>query len=139
MIPAYIRPPGIEIPRPSPVLVIIHGGPAAQYPAGVLVVGELPAGGVGGGAGDAQYPRLDRLRAFLEKLDDGRHREDAVRDLGALLDWISTQPDLDATRVAISGGSTAVTWHWPGWSVTGIGCGRVSISRGSRILSLPEE
>jgi dipeptidyl aminopeptidase/acylaminoacyl peptidase len=38
-------------------------------------------------------------------LDDGERREDAVRDIGALLDWMATQPDLDATRVAVAGGS----------------------------------
>jgi dipeptidyl aminopeptidase/acylaminoacyl peptidase len=32
-------------------------------------------------------------------------REDSVRDIGALLDWIGTQPDLDAGRVAVYGGS----------------------------------
>jgi dipeptidyl aminopeptidase/acylaminoacyl peptidase len=38
-------------------------------------------------------------------LDDGYKREDAVRDIGALLDWIAAQPQLDAGRVAIKGGS----------------------------------
>ena len=38
-------------------------------------------------------------------LDDGHKREDAVRDIGALLDWIQTQPQLDAKRVGIKGGS----------------------------------
>ncbi len=37
------------------------------------------------------------------RLDDGRRREDAVRDVVALLDWIDTQPDLDPRRVAIRG------------------------------------
>jgi dipeptidyl aminopeptidase/acylaminoacyl peptidase len=32
-------------------------------------------------------------------------REDSVKDIGALLDWIEQQPDLDATRVIVSGGS----------------------------------
>jgi len=32
-------------------------------------------------------------------------REDAVRDIGALLDWIGEQPDLDESRVAVTGGS----------------------------------
>jgi dipeptidyl aminopeptidase/acylaminoacyl peptidase len=32
-------------------------------------------------------------------------REDSVRDIGALLDWIATQPDLDPTRVVVAGGS----------------------------------
>ena len=38
-------------------------------------------------------------------LDNGYRREDAVRDIGALLDWIATQPDLDENRVAIHGTS----------------------------------
>jgi dipeptidyl aminopeptidase/acylaminoacyl peptidase len=38
-------------------------------------------------------------------LDNGFKREDSVRDIGALFDWIATQEDLDADRVAVSGGS----------------------------------
>ena len=43
-------------------------------------------------------------KTFL-KLDNGMSREDSVRDIGALLDWIATQPDLDASKVLIAGGS----------------------------------
>src|SRR5690606_22439991 len=32
-------------------------------------------------------------------------REDSVKDIGTLLDWISQQPELDSTRVAVRGGS----------------------------------
>ena len=39
------------------------------------------------------------------KLDNGERREDSVKDIGALLDWIATQPDLDRDRVAVQGGS----------------------------------
>ena len=39
------------------------------------------------------------------KLDNGKLREDAVKDIGALLDWIAAQPDLDASRVGVIGGS----------------------------------
>jgi dipeptidyl aminopeptidase/acylaminoacyl peptidase len=38
-------------------------------------------------------------------LDNGYLREDSVKDIGALLDWIATQPDLDKDRVLITGGS----------------------------------
>ena len=34
-------------------------------------------------------------------LDNGEKREDSVRDIGALLDWIATQPELDAKRVVV--------------------------------------
>ncbi|MEP6679518.1 MAG: prolyl oligopeptidase family serine peptidase, partial [Betaproteobacteria bacterium] len=38
-------------------------------------------------------------------LDNGMKREDSVKDIGALLDWIRTQPDLDDSRVIVEGGS----------------------------------
>ena len=38
-------------------------------------------------------------------LDNGFRREDSVRDIGALLDWIATREDLDEDRVAVFGGS----------------------------------
>ncbi len=39
------------------------------------------------------------------RLDNGFQREDSVKDIGALLDWIAGQPDLDEDRVAVYGGS----------------------------------
>ncbi|MGH7107919.1 MAG: alpha/beta hydrolase family protein, partial [Acetobacteraceae bacterium] len=36
-------------------------------------------------------------------LDGGKRRDDAVRDVGALLVWIGLQPGLDSRRVAIMG------------------------------------
>ena len=43
-------------------------------------------------------------KSFL-KLDNGRLREDSVKDIGALFDWIAAQPDMDASRIMVSGGS----------------------------------
>ncbi len=45
-------------------------------------------------------------------LDNGFKREDSVRDIGALLDWIATKPDLDENRVAVFGAATVDTWCW---------------------------
>jgi dipeptidyl aminopeptidase/acylaminoacyl peptidase len=39
------------------------------------------------------------------KLDNGFLREDSYKDIQALLDWIAARPDLDANRVAVTGGS----------------------------------
>jgi dipeptidyl aminopeptidase/acylaminoacyl peptidase len=39
------------------------------------------------------------------KLDNGMLREDSVKDIGALFDWIATQKDLDAGKIAVTGGS----------------------------------
>jgi dipeptidyl aminopeptidase/acylaminoacyl peptidase len=38
-------------------------------------------------------------------LDNGRLREDSVKDIGSLLDWVATQPGLDARRIVVAGGS----------------------------------
>ena len=38
-------------------------------------------------------------------MDDGRGRDGAIKDIGAVLDWIATRPDLDKSRVVLTGGS----------------------------------
>lgn len=39
------------------------------------------------------------------KLDNAQKREESVQDIGALLDWVAEQPELDESRVAVIGGS----------------------------------
>jgi dipeptidyl aminopeptidase/acylaminoacyl peptidase len=88
-----------------PVIINIHGGPEAQARPGFIgrnnyFVSELGVAMI--------YPNVRGSEGFGKtflKLDDGMKREDSVRDIGALLDWIKDQPDLDATRVMITGGS----------------------------------
>jgi len=105
-IPAfYYRPRPALAGARLPVVIQIHGGPEAQarpwfYPlvqylaaeAGIAVITPNVRGSDGYG------------KSYLA-LDDGRLREDSVRDIGALLDWIGTQPELDPSRVAVFGGS----------------------------------
>jgi dipeptidyl aminopeptidase/acylaminoacyl peptidase len=43
-------------------------------------------------------------KTFLQ-LDNGFRREDSYKDIKALLEWIETQPDLDADRILVMGGS----------------------------------
>ncbi|MEM1229419.1 MAG: alpha/beta fold hydrolase [Pseudomonadota bacterium] len=107
-IPAfYFRPPTAagSAASPVPVIVLIHGGPEAQYrpyfsSTVQYLTGELGyaviAPNVRGSAGYG--------KSYL-KLDNGLLREDSVRDIGALLDWIETRPELDAQRVVVYGGS----------------------------------
>ena len=88
-----------------PVLINIHGGPEAQAQFGFLnrnnyLVEELGIAMIQPNVrGSAGYGKT-----FLE-LDNGPKREDSVKDIGALLDWIATQPNLDASRIAVIGGS----------------------------------
>ena len=54
------------------------------------------------------YPNIRGSSGFgrtFEQADNGLLRENAVKDIGALLDWIATQPSLDKNRVMIVGAS----------------------------------
>ncbi len=102
-VPAWVyRPRG---DGPHPVIVQIHGGPEAQSRPSfnslfAYWVNELGAAVISPNVrGSAGYGKT-----YLQ-LDNGMLREDSVRDIGALLDWIATQPDLDADRVVVYGGS----------------------------------
>lgn len=102
-VPAWVyRPPG---DGPHPVIVQIHGGPESQSRPGfsstfAYWVNELGAAVIRPNVrGSSGYGKT-----YL-KLDNGELREDSVRDIGALLDWIAEQPDLDAGRVLVYGGS----------------------------------
>ncbi|MEM9533606.1 MAG: alpha/beta fold hydrolase [Pseudomonadota bacterium] len=102
-IPAFVYKPKAR--GPHPVIISIHGGPEGQYRPSFsstyqLWVDQLDAAVIAPNVrGSAGYGK-DYL-----KLDNGYLREDSVKDIGALLDWIGTQPDLDASRVAVIGGS----------------------------------
>jgi len=103
MIPAFVYRP--RSPGPHPVLIDIHGGPEAQarprFDAFLqFVVNELGYTVVTPNVrGSSGYGRT-----WLD-LDNGRQREDAVRDIGSLLVWIGLQGDLDRRRVVVRGGS----------------------------------
>ena len=102
-IPAFVyRPNGVG---PHPVFISIHGGPASQYRPRLntdaqFLVGELGLAVIGPNVrGSSGYGKT-----WLQ-LDDKQLREDSVKDIGALLDWIRGQPDLDPERVVVYGGS----------------------------------
>ena len=102
-IPAFVYLPTGD--GPHPVLIDIHGGPESQYrprfsASTQFFVNELSIAVVAPNVrGSAGYGK-----AYL-KLDNGYLREDSVRDIGALLDWVTSRDDLDAERVAVAGGS----------------------------------
>jgi dipeptidyl aminopeptidase/acylaminoacyl peptidase len=41
----------------------------------------------------------------FQEMDNGRGRDGVIKDVGTVLDWIATRPDLDSGRVVFSGGS----------------------------------
>ena len=102
-IPAWVyKPAG---PGPFPVVVSIHGGPEGQSRPGFSSTYQMWIDRLGVAVvvpnvrGSAGYGK-----SYLA-LDNGFKREDSVKDIGALLDWIETEDDLDEGRVAVFGGS----------------------------------
>jgi dipeptidyl aminopeptidase/acylaminoacyl peptidase len=102
-IPAWIYKPVGE--GPFPVVISIHGGPEGQTRPGFSSTYQMWLDKLGVAVvlpnvrGSSGYGK-----SYLA-LDNDFKREDSVRDIGALLDWIETQPDLDQDRVAVFGGS----------------------------------
>ncbi|MEX2168370.1 MAG: S9 family peptidase [Pirellulales bacterium] len=100
----YYRPPA-RFTGKRPVIIDIHGGPEGQTRPGFLgrenyFLNELGTAII--------FPNVRGSKGYGKtylKLDNGNQREDSVRDIGALLDWIAEQPDLDASRVMVTGGS----------------------------------
>jgi dipeptidyl aminopeptidase/acylaminoacyl peptidase len=88
-----------------PVIINIHGGPEGQSrpvfqsrnnyflnELGVVMIFPNVRGSTGYG------------KTFVT-LDNGMKREDSVKDIGSLLEWIAEQPNLDSERIMVTGGS----------------------------------
>ena len=88
-----------------PVLVAIHGGPEGQATIGFLGRNNFFINELGIALLQPNVRGSSGYGKTYLALDNGVKREDSVKDIGALLDWIATQPDLDATRVMVIGGS----------------------------------
>jgi dipeptidyl aminopeptidase/acylaminoacyl peptidase len=102
-IPAYVYEP--VTPGPHPVLISLHGGPEAQFRPGFdpwieYLVNELGFAVIAPNVrGSSGYGKT------YMSLDNGMLRDDAVKDVGALLVWIALQKNFDAKHVAVEGGS----------------------------------
>ena len=99
------QPDAKKFPGKRPVIVNIHGGPESQARPGFIsrnnyLVNELGVAII--------FPNVRGSSGFGKSfvaLDNGKRREDPVKDIGALFDWIKQQPDLDASRILVQGGS----------------------------------
>jgi dipeptidyl aminopeptidase/acylaminoacyl peptidase len=98
-------PPAEKFPGKRPVVINIHGGPESQFRPTFIgrinyLINELGVAvlfpNVRGSSGYG--------KTFLT-LDDGLNREDSYKDIGTLLDWVASNPRLDASRVMVTGGS----------------------------------
>ena len=105
LISGVLNLPPTRFKGPRPVVMVMHGGPESQArlgwkgrlnhlteQLGVAVLEPNVRGSSGYG------------KTFLN-LDNGRLREDSVKDMAAAIDWMATQRGLDAHRVLVMGGS----------------------------------
>jgi dipeptidyl aminopeptidase/acylaminoacyl peptidase len=105
MISGFLYEPPAKFTGKHPVIINIHGGPEGQSQPSFLGRNNYYLNEMGVAIilpnvrGSSGYGK-----SFL-KLDNGFLRQDSVKDIGALLDWIKTQPNLDADRVMVTGGS----------------------------------
>jgi dipeptidyl aminopeptidase/acylaminoacyl peptidase len=104
-ISGFIYKPPTTFKGKRPVIINIHGGPEGQARPGPLgrnsyFINDLGVAMI--------FPNVRGSTGFgktFVQLDNGFKREDSVKDIGALLDWIATQPDLDKDRIMVTGGS----------------------------------
>src|SRR5229473_891421 len=105
MISGFLYKPPAKFTGKRPVLVVIHGGPEGQAQPTFLgrnnyFLNELGIALI--------YPNVRGSTGYgktFSLLDNGFKREDTYKDINALFDWIGTRPDLDAERIAVTGGS----------------------------------
>jgi dipeptidyl aminopeptidase/acylaminoacyl peptidase len=99
------RPDPQKFSGQRPVIISIHGGPESQSRPGFQArinyyLNELGVGIV--------YPNVRGSsgygKTFLT-LDNGFKREDSVKDIGAIIEWLQKDTAFDPKKIAVMGGS----------------------------------
>lgn len=110
----YPNEAGMDIPAfkyvpegdgPHPVIIQIHGGPEGQSRPGFSSTYQYWASELGIAVLVPNVRGSSGYGKTYVSMDNGLNRKRSVEDIGALLDWIETQPDLDKDRVLVYGGS----------------------------------
>ncbi len=104
-ITGFIARPPARFSGKRPVMIQIHGGPEAQARPGFIGRWNYYVNELGIAIIEPNVRGSTGYGKTFVSLDDGPRREDSVKDIGALFDWIAAQPDLDASRVVVAGGS----------------------------------
>jgi len=104
-ISGFMYRPSRQYPGKRPVIIDLHGGPSEQVRPGYLYADNYLVNALGV---VKIYPNYRGSRGYgktFVKLDNGLRREDAIKDISALLDWIRSRPDLDPERIVVQGAS----------------------------------
>lgn len=105
MISGYLYKASSRFTGKRPVIINIHGGPEGQFRPTFIGMSYYYTNELGI---SIIYPNVRGSTGYgktFTDLDNGMNRMESVKDIGILLDWIATQPDLDADRIMITGGS----------------------------------
>jgi dipeptidyl aminopeptidase/acylaminoacyl peptidase len=105
MISGFLYKPSAKFTGRRPVLVVIHGGPEGQSQPVFLgranyYLNELGIALI--------YPNVRGSTGYgktFSLMDNGFKREDTYKDIDTLFEWVGTRADLDANRIAVTGGS----------------------------------
>jgi len=104
-ISAFLYRPPAHFSGKRPVVIEIHGGPEGQWQPEYLgeenyVINDLGIALIAPNVrGSTGYGKS------FQKMDNGFLREGTYKDIGTLLQWVKSQPDLDGDRIMITGGS----------------------------------
>lgn len=103
-IPAFVYKPAGSEGKKLPCIISIHGGPESQSTYGFEPVYQyfLSAGYM------IIEPNVRGSSGYGKKyssLDDVRNRENSVKDIGSLTDYLKKRNDVDPGKVAVYGGS----------------------------------
>jgi len=101
-IPAFVSKP--RSPGPYPVLLNIHGGPEDQSRPAFAAFTQFLVAELGLAVISPNMRGSDGYGKTYLDLDNGFKREDAVKDIGALIAWIGQQPEFDKKRIIVMGG-----------------------------------
>ena len=99
------QPDAKKFPGKRPVIINIHGGPESQARPGFIGRNNYMINEYGFAMLYSNVRGSSGFGKTFLAMDNGMKREDSVKDIGALFDWIKEQPDLDADKVLVMGGS----------------------------------
>jgi dipeptidyl aminopeptidase/acylaminoacyl peptidase len=105
LISGFLYQPSPKFTGKHPVIIKIHGGPESQARPDFIAQDNYFIQELGIAI---LFPNVRGSTGYgktFQKLDNGSLREGSYKDINALLDWIQTQPELDANKVMITGGS----------------------------------
>ncbi|MGI8906562.1 MAG: alpha/beta fold hydrolase [Candidatus Sumerlaeaceae bacterium] len=104
-VPSFVYQPKLAKGKRAPVLVLFHGGPEGQSRPNFSPFIQMLVTDLGIAVMMPNVRGSDGYGKAYLAMDNGVKREESLKDIGATFDWIAAQPNLDAERIGVYGGS----------------------------------